>query len=244
VGGFARDGGEQFGPQPLRGDPQRPPLALLAEAGEKIEEVGEIGADLCSAGHQPHVGVVKRGAGVVVAGAEVDIAPNLHPPLGVMLAADDQQRLGVRLEARHPVDHVHPRPLKFARPTDVVLLIETGLQLDQRRDQLPVPSRARQGRHHRGSRPRAVEGLFDGEDVGVVGSLLEEPLHPLEGVKGVVEEDVPGLDGGEDRRMAAQLAGEAGVPGGIAEFGNRQLRELHEVADVEVVGDAVDILRL
>ena len=54
------------------------------------------------AGEEPEVRVEARGLRVVVAGADVDVVAH-----AVALAADDEQRLGVRLHAREAVDDVH-----------------------------------------------------------------------------------------------------------------------------------------
>ena len=84
----------------------------LGVAGQQVEERGHVGGDVAVAGHQADVGVEPGGAVVVVAGGQVDVAVD-----ALRLAADDQQRLGVRLEAGDAVDHVARRRLPAAAPS-------------------------------------------------------------------------------------------------------------------------------
>ena len=96
------------------------------EAGDVVEDVGDVGRDLLVGREDPDVLVVARGRGVVVARADVDVAPQ-----PARLAADDERHLGVDLHVREAVDDVHARLLQLARPLDVAPLVEAGLQLDE-----------------------------------------------------------------------------------------------------------------
>ena len=147
-----------------------------AEASSPIVAVG---------GHEAEVGVEARGLVVVVAGAEVHVAPD-----AVLRAPHHQADLGVGLVAADAVDDVGPRLLQAARPADVRLLVEAGHQLHEDRDLLALLGGAHQRLHHRRVAARAVERLLDGQHVGVVGGPGEEGHHRLERLVGVVEEDV------------------------------------------------------
>ena len=83
----------------------------------------------------------------------------------------------MRLESDVPVDHVHARLLKFARPPDVGLLIEAGLDLDHRHHLLAGLGGGDQRPDDRRVTGRAVQGLFDCQHVGVGGSELDKSLH-------------------------------------------------------------------
>ena len=52
-------------------------LLRPAEAGDEVEEVGDVGGDVGVGGEEPDVLVDPRGRRVVVAGADVDVAPQL-----------------------------------------------------------------------------------------------------------------------------------------------------------------------
>ena len=83
------------------------------------------------AGEETEVRVDLRGRAVVVAGADVRVAPD-----AVGLAAHDQAQLAVRLQVLDAVDDVDAGFLQPRRPLDVVALVEARLQLDQHRDLL------------------------------------------------------------------------------------------------------------
>ena len=68
---------------------------------------------------------------------------------GACFTADDETHLGVRLEPEHAVDHMNAGSFQRPGPTDVVLLVETGFQLDQNRDLLPFLARFHQRLDHR-----------------------------------------------------------------------------------------------
>ena len=94
------------------GDDQLVPVvAALRVAGQQVEEVAGVLAELGAAGEEAEVGVEPRGGRVVVAGAEVDVAAD-----AVVLAADDQGGLAVGLEADDAVDDVDARPSGASGP--------------------------------------------------------------------------------------------------------------------------------
>ena len=109
---------------------------------------------------------------VVVAGADVAVAAD-----AVGLLADDEEHLGVRLQADEAVHHVHARFFEHAGPFDVGLFVEARLQLDERDDLLALLGGLDQRAHDRALGPGgAVDRLLDREHVRVGGRLLDELL--------------------------------------------------------------------
>ncbi len=97
-----------------------------AEAGEVVEEIGDVRGDVLVGREEAEVLVEPRRPGVVVPRSDVDVAPQ-H----VALAANDQRRLRVDLQVVEPVDDVHARLLEGPRPLDVQPLVEACLELDE-----------------------------------------------------------------------------------------------------------------
>ena len=214
-----------------------------AEAGEEVEHVGDVGAEVLVAGEEAEVGVQPRGVGVVVAGADVDVVAH-----AVALAAHDEQALGVRLQRRVPVDDVDAGLLQRARPADVRALVEAGLELHEADRLLAALGRADERGHERRVVRRAVDGHLDRQDVGVLGRLLDEALdRAREGVVGVVDEDVAVAHRREDVGRAALLALQPRLrdrrPGRIAQVAEaRQLDDLPQVVEVEQALDVVGLV--
>ena len=78
-------------------------------------------------------------------------------------------------------------------------LVEAGLDLDQHDDLLAGLGGVDQGTHDRRVAAGAVERLLDGQDVRILGRLLDEALDRRgERLVRVVEQDVALADGGED----------------------------------------------
>ena len=155
-------------------------------AGEEVEELGEVVANVAVGGQQPEIGVEARRAGVVVAGPDVAVAAD-----ALVLLADHQRGLAVGLEPHNPVHDVNARFFQRARPADVGLLVEAGFHLDQHGHLLPGLGRLDERPDHGAIARGAVQRLLDGEDAGIGGGLLDEGLHRGgEGVVGVVDQDV------------------------------------------------------
>src|SRR5262245_21573629 len=91
-----------------------------------VEEIGDVGSDVLVGGEEPVVLVTASGDGVVVAGAQVDVAAQ-----PARLASYDQRRLRVNLEAGKAVDDVHAGLLERARPLDVAAFVASRLDLDE-----------------------------------------------------------------------------------------------------------------
>ena len=143
---------------------------------------------------QAEVLVEPRGLRVVVAGAEVDVAADA---LG--LVSHDHRQLAVGLEPDEAVDDVAAGLLELARPADVGLLVEAGLDLDDHQHLLAGLGGVDERLDDRAVAGGAVERLLDRQHVRVGGGLLEEALHRRgEGVVGVVQQHVVARHGVED----------------------------------------------
>ena len=189
-----------------RGDDQLVPVVALRVAGQQVEQGAGVLAELGPAGEEAQVGVEPRGGRVVVAGAEVDVAAD-----AVVLAAHDQRGLAVGLEADDPVDDVDAGLLERPGLDDVVLLVEPGLELDQRRHLLAVLGGAGQGGDDRVVVGGPVERLLDRQHLRVLGRLLDELDDRAERLVGVVDQDVVLADRAEDVRRGWRTA--AGIWG-------------------------------
>ena len=197
---------------------------------ERVEQVADVRADRLVAGEEPDVRVDARGAGVVVARPDVHIAPD-----AVMLLADHERRLGVRLEAGETIDHVHAERLERARPRDVVDLVEPRLQLHQHRHLLPALRRLRERLHDRAVARGAVERHLDREHLIVARRRLDEGLHRrAERIERVVDEDLMLADHVEDRATrVAQLRRDHRDQRRVAVFRQIRRRERKQIAHVE-----------
>ena len=139
-------------------EPLRP-----AEAGQVVEEVGDVGGDVRVGREEPEVLVAARVERVVVPGSDVDVAARV-----VALAANDERRLRVDLEVREPVDDVDARALERPRPLDVAVLVEARLELDEADGLLSVLGRLDQRRDERRLVARAIDGRLQPGDVGIL----------------------------------------------------------------------------
>ena len=194
VGDLALDQLEEARPQAVRRDEQPAERPLARQAGQDVEQVRDVRADLGAAGEQPEVHVQPGRLRVVVARPDVDVAAQAGA-----LAADDERGLAVRLEPDQAVDDVRAGPLQLARPDDVGLLVEAGLDLDEDDDLLAALGGPDERLDDRRVAGRPVQRLLDRQDVRVVGGLGDEPLDGRgERLVRVVDEDVAGPDGGED----------------------------------------------
>ena len=128
---------DDAGAQRDRGDEEAAVLPLAAVAGQVVEEVGQVLAELGVRREQPDVLVEPGGLGVVVAGAHVAVAAD--PGAG---AANHEGRLGVRLETDDAVHDMDAGLLQLGGPGDVRLLVEARGQLDER-DHLLARTRRR-----------------------------------------------------------------------------------------------------
>ncbi|CAB4922068.1 unannotated protein [freshwater metagenome] len=129
-------------PRPHRVGSDEQPCVLGVQRipGQDVEQVRNIVSDHRIAGEEAEVLVEPRGLRVVVAGTDVAVAAQL-----VTVISDDHGKLAVRLQPDKAVDDVNPGLLELAAPVDVVLLIESRFDLDNREDLLAVLGRIDEG---------------------------------------------------------------------------------------------------
>ena len=226
---------------------EKPPVgALVGVAGEVVEDVGGIRADGVIAGEKAEVGVVVRGHGVVVARGKMHVAPD-----AVALLPDDEGDLRVGLQPEQTVDHVHALAFQRAGPLDVALLVEARLQLHEHGHLLAAAHRFQESLHDRRVLADPVEGLLDGEHRGVPGRRVEKIDHGIEGIVGMVKEDVLAPDGAEDIALPVlQRRRERGHEGGYFSSGRSSAVQLIDVAHaqgrlhrVDVAGVDLEVFR-
>ena len=145
-----------------RRDQQLAELLRAPESRYEVEEVGDVGGDVLVGGEEADILVGARRGRVVVAGADVHVAAQ-----PVALAADDERRLRVNLHVGEPEHDVDARLLELARPLDVAVLVEAGLQLDDADALRPVLRRLHQRRREGRVGPGAVHGRLQGHDLGI-----------------------------------------------------------------------------
>ena len=80
--------------------------------GQGVEQLGHVLGYLAVGCEEAEVLIQARGLRVVVAGSDVDVMAH-----ALALAADHEQRLGVRLEAGETVHHVGARLLEGTSPS-------------------------------------------------------------------------------------------------------------------------------
>src|SRR5207244_6229085 len=111
-------------------------------ASQVVEEAAHLRCEALVGGEQTHVLVEACRHWVVVARARVDVAA-----YAASLLADHQAQLRVRLEPDDPVHHVTPGLLEEACPSNVALLVEASLDLDEHHDLLASGGGAHEGIH-------------------------------------------------------------------------------------------------
>ena len=123
-----------------RRDDELVPGVPLGVARQEVEEGAGVLAESRLAGEKAEVGVEPSGGGVVIAGSQVDVAAD-----SVVLSADDERGLTVRLETDDAVHDVDAGFLEHPGLVDVVLFVQPSLELDQSGDLLAVLGRAGKG---------------------------------------------------------------------------------------------------
>ena len=209
-----------------RRDEQLAELLRAPEAGDVVEEVGDVGRDLLVGGEDPEILVEPRCRCVVVARPDVGVAAER-----VALAADDERHLRVDLEIGEPVRDVDARLLERSRPLDVAQLVEAGLELDEADRLLPVLGALDQRADEHAVVARAVHGRLHRDDVRVADGGLREDLEArAERAVRLVHEDVAATDLVEDLRevglRAASRGGITGIHGSYLQLGPVERREL------------------
>src|SRR5579862_7648890 len=124
--------------------------------------------------------------------------PAMH--IGAQLAAlatYNKTDLGMGLEFDESIDHLYTSSLQIARPADVRFLVETRLELDERRDRFARLGRLDQCLYDRRVLRGSIQGLLDGDDAGVCRSLTQKLHNDIEAFERVMNDDVLGANGGK-----------------------------------------------
>ena len=237
---LAIDEVEELALQARGGNRQLRPADGLRKAGEQVEEGGHVVGDVAVGRHQAEVAVELRRAVVVVARGQVDVALD-----AIALAADDQEGLGVRLVAGDAVNHVGPQVFQAAGPLDVAGLVEAGPQLHQHGHFLAALRRPAQGADDGRIAAGAIERLLDGQHVGIVGRLLDQPHHRLERLVRMEQEHVVIGEGLEQVVAAQQIARRLRRPLDVLQLLEAgPVRQFHQGRAVERGVHLVDLLGL
>ena len=221
------------------------------EAGQVVEEVGDVGSDLLVGREEAEVLVAAGGDGVVVAGAEMDIAAQ-----AARLAPHHERRLPVDLESWEAVDDVDAGLLECSRPLDVAAFVAARLDLDEADRLLAALRGVDQRGHERRVVAGAVHRRLDRDHLRIDRRAVDVRLEAgRERVVGVVDKKVAGADRGEllgGRLRRVPWRPSHRHPGVVLEIGPVEAAELAEIGQVELpvepvhelVGDAQALLQL
>ena len=171
----------------MRCDEQIAVGILARVAGQRIEQIGEVGADLGRGGRadrHPHTAERFSGCSCPVPMWQYRriVEPSRRTTNAVLQCV---------LSPTSPYATCTPACSSAACPLDVGLLVESRLDLDQCDDLLTRLRGVDQRVDDRGVARRAVQRLLDREHIRVGGGLFDEPLHRRgERVVGVVHEHV------------------------------------------------------
>lgn len=221
------------------GDEEFAVAGLFRVAGQGVEEVGDVCPDVWVAGEHGEVGVDPCGGCVVVSCAHVSVDFEFV----VLFAADDHAHLCMDLEADDAVDDVNSRTFKGACPFYIILLVEACFQFHQNSYGFSFFAGFHEGVDDRGVFAGPVEGLFDGEDVGVTGCGSDELDDRGEAVVGVVEQEVVlGYCG--EQGLFCKTCRDGCFERDVLEVGPVDVREFDEVVHAdEAAGGDIDLGR-
>ena len=102
----------------------------------------------------------------------MDVAAN-----AASLFSDHQAQLRVRLEPDNPVHNVTAGLLEEACPSNVALLVEARLDLDEHHDLLASGGGAHEGIHDGALTGGPIQRLLDGKHLRIRCGLFDEPLR-------------------------------------------------------------------
>ena len=123
----------------------------------------------------------------------------------------------------------------------LILLVEPGLQLDDRRHLLPVLRGPPQRPDDRGVLPDSVKRLLDREHVRVIGRRVQKIHDHGERVVGVVQEHVPLADDRKDILVGGEPLGDPRVEGRVlVRRVHGEVVEGKEITDIDRAVDFVD----
>ena len=100
----------------------------------------------------------------------------------VLFSSYHQGDLTVGFQTHQTIDYMSARLLQHLRPDDIVLLIETGLQLHQNRNLLAVLCRLGQSCDDRRITADTVQCLLDSQYLRIVGRVLYKLHHRIKGL--------------------------------------------------------------
>src|SRR5579863_866593 len=234
--------------------PLDPVEQRLVQAERRMQELAQTGnasqsrqlqeylvhvlADRFVGRQQAVVGVQPRRLGVIVAGTQVAVSPQ-----ALVLAPHHHDELGVRLEAEYAVHDVGAGLLQLGRYVDVRLFVEARAQFDDDGDVLPalrgLGERIDDGRVAAGP----IQGLLDGEHGRIARRLFDEIGDGAEPLKRVVQEHIPGAQGGEQIVAHAQALRNARRERRVLEFGAvHQIVYGHQAIQVHLSRDLVQVV--
>ena len=116
----------------------------------------------------------------------------------------------MHLENVEAVHDVNAGASSSCCPADIVLFVETGLQLEKNCDLLATVHSTAQRCRDGGVPSHSIEALFDGKRIWVGRGLVKKVNDDVKRVERVVEEDVRRWI---DAKMSAAPATAAGTPG-------------------------------
>ena len=125
-GSFATNEIDQTAPQIIRGHEKSFVFDIAAVTSEVIKQLRGISRDVGLARDVTEVFVQPSRTRVVVAGTEVNIAPQT-----IAVFSHNQNTFGVSLETNDAIHHVHTSAFKSLCPRDIGGFIETSLQFNK-----------------------------------------------------------------------------------------------------------------
>ena len=146
-----------------------------------------------------HVGVQACGTGVVVTGGQMAVTLER-----LALAPGDQHHLRVGLEPDDAVQDLGTDGLQHLRPVDIGLFVKPRLELHNHRHLFAPAHSLAQQIHQLRIRPRAVDGLLDGQYLRVIDGCAQKLQHPIEALKRLVDQHVTPLELIEDGQIRVQ----------------------------------------
>ena len=122
-----------------------------------------------------------------------------------LLSSLNREELAVHLQTRDTEDDLDTRLGESMRHFDIGLLVESGRQLDDRRDTLTVMQRVDQRLCDSGVLGGPIQANFDGRDVGVERRCLQHINDVVKRVIGEVQQHVPLANDIENARRIINL---------------------------------------
>ena len=209
-------------------------LGVGRKAGEEVEKPCRILVEIFPVGEVAHVGVDLGGAGVVVAGRQMEVAFERAP-----FALDHLGDLGVDFETGDAVHDMGSHVFEGFGPTEIVFFVEAGFELHEDGDLFAIPDGVDEGFDDGGFGADTVEGHPDCQRVGIDGGFLDELDHRLKTFVRVIEEDLLPIDRTEDV-FGIERRERFGRVGGREQVGERFVSDdLPEGSEVERDGVVV-----